>query len=186
MGPHDRDQFDDLLDGALKRYGEVEPRVGLQGRVLTRLAAHGNRMGHRSIWALASVVATVAIGVGIWFEMHRQPPPSFAAHETGVQSAVQKLEAVQSPRVVPPEPNVVKTRANIVRRSHATKENERRLPQFPSNNVLNQQELAIAQYVKQFPEQAMLIAKEQQAFEDETRKAEKDAGIASPLSAVER
>ena len=36
MEPRGRDQFEDLLDGALKQYGNVEPRPGLEGRVLAR------------------------------------------------------------------------------------------------------------------------------------------------------
>src|SRR5215467_5137159 len=59
---HPDNQFDDLrFDELLKQYGRAEPRDGLEGRVLARLAtelAQPNRLTWRWHW----VIAVLAVG----------------------------------------------------------------------------------------------------------------------------
>src|SRR6185437_926106 len=67
-----RDQFDDVLDSALKRYGDVEPRAGLEGRVLARLTEAQVRRHTGWGWALGAaavaclVITTVLVGNSFW------------------------------------------------------------------------------------------------------------------------
>src|SRR5690348_10129469 len=96
MGPNDRDQFDDLLDSALKQYGAVEPRAGLEGRILANFACADRqpRLGsHWVVWGLP-IAGTVGIAIVLLFLM-RTPhfyqqsvavhPPS-ATTQTGSQN----------------------------------------------------------------------------------------------------
>ena len=49
---------------------------------------------------------------------------------------------------------------------------EPRLQEFPSPRPLSQQEVVVAEYVQNFPEEAKLISQQQQKFDEEVRKAQ--------------
>src|SRR5215475_6584157 len=67
MDSQNRDPLDDLLDGALKQYGNVEPPLGLEARVLANLAAQASRTEARwiRVWAAAGVSAAVLV-LALW------------------------------------------------------------------------------------------------------------------------
>jgi len=179
MGPQGRDKFDDLLDAALKHYGDVEPRVGLEGRVLRSLP-RGRRTRLRWTPVLA-VVCISALTVGGWLALRpRKDIPPF-------RSAVmpQELGTTQPnpPKAIEPGLRTAERKATPIKVGrHA----EPKLAQFPSMRVLNRQELAMASYVERFPKEAALIAQEQRSFEDEIRATEKSAGLDRPTHDSER
>jgi len=53
---------------------------------------------------------------------------------------------------------------------------EDRLDRFPSPQPLSEQELALARYVSEFPQEATLIARTQAEFENEIRQKMKETG----------
>ena len=52
---------------------------------------------------------------------------------------------------------------------------EARLDRFPSPQPLSEQELALARYVSEFPQEATLVARTQAEFENEIQQKMKDA-----------
>lgn len=174
MEPRDRDQFDDLLDGALKRYGDVEPRAGLEGRVLATLAANTGRTSARSAWAwaLAGAAATVVV-VGLWIGGgHRRSNTSAVSIRPNVSKREEKLATVMPP-VELNKPAVRRVRSpKTAAPVRMAKIAEPRLQQFPSPRPLSQQETVIAEYVQHFPEEAKLISQEQQKFDEEVQNAQ--------------
>lgn len=173
MGSQDRDRFDDLLDGALQRYGNVEPRAGLEGRVLASLAAQeATAMGWHwrwAFWTSATVTAALVIFLTVDWHTHQKaianPParvPVVIAneHTTNPQVATEPHQApVRRPRRVRQQPYPL----------NATK-TEPELDQFPSRQPLTEQEQLLAEYVSQFPNEAKLVAKEQAEIEKEMDK----------------
>ena len=174
MAPHDRDQFDQLLDGALRRYAEVEPRAGLEGRVLANLAINAGRTRARWAWAVAGASAmglVVAVWVGIGHHRTRTPQVAVQSHDIK-GSAATKAAVITEPA----ELNKSASKRARSRRPQAlatvVKAVEPRLEQFPSPRPVTQQELAIAEYVEHFPEEARLMVQEQRKFDEEIQKAE--------------
>jgi hypothetical protein len=167
-----RDQFDDLLDGALKQYGTVEPRTGLEGRVLARLAASPSPPHIRWAWAMAVVTAVVVI-LSVWIGTSRPR----AYHQ---KVAVKIAPRLTTPHT-PPSPSQ-QTLSNP--RSHPRRSRpsatvalaaEPALQHFPSPRPMSEQELMLVEYVEHYPKEAILIAKEQEEFQKRVEQAEKEA-----------
>jgi hypothetical protein len=57
-----------------------------------------------------------------------------------------------------------------------------RLDQFPSAQPLSEQEIALARYVSQFPQEATLIARAQGEYEKEIRQQMKNTNSETGLS----
>ncbi len=70
MDPIDRErEVDRWLDAALSQYGNVEPRAGLESRVLANLQSASRRRTtpHGWWWALGMIAATLAIVAAMRF-----------------------------------------------------------------------------------------------------------------------
>lgn len=160
MAPHDKDQFDDLLDAALKRYGEVEPRAGLERRVLATLARESHTNWLRPwTWASAAAFAcllTVVVWIGL---VGRKQPPHISAPAAKVSTKENRLETAEVP------PHIDKTRRtgkHEVRKIRVQLANTTpRLEQFPSPRPLSEQEKLLVAYASEYPKQAAEVAQEQ-------------------------
>jgi hypothetical protein len=176
MEPRDKDraQFDQLLDSALRRYGNVEPRPGLEGRVLARLAAEASRSHGRAwwVWGLAGAAAMIVV-IGMWIGGgHRRSNTPAVSVRPNVSKREQKLATVMPP-VELNKPAVRRVRSlKTAAPVRMAKIAEPRLQQFPSPRPLSQQETVIAEYVQHFPEEAKLISQEQQKFDEEVQNAQ--------------
>jgi hypothetical protein len=174
MGPEDRDQLDNLLDGALRQQGNVEPRPGLEGRVLARLAsANTGRTRTRGVWAWAVAGAAVMfLVIGMWIGAGHRRSNTPAASVPNVSKTEQKLATVMPPvELNKPAVRRVRSLRTAVPVTMA-KGAEPRLQEFPSPRPLSQQEVVVAEYVQNFPEEAKLISQQQQKFDEEVRKAQ--------------
>jgi hypothetical protein len=179
MGAQGKEQFDDLLDAALKRYGDVEPRVGLEGRVFRSLPAARRT---RVRWtAVLAGVCLAALSVGVWFELS----PRKDLPQSGRAATPQESRNIQPnpPQAIAPGLHGSERKAIP---ANVRRHGEPKLPQFPSLRVLSRQELAMASYAVRFPKEAALIAREQKSFEDEIRATEKAAGLDRPTHDSER
>ncbi|HEY6185701.1 MAG TPA: hypothetical protein VIW67_25900 [Terriglobales bacterium] len=69
-------KLDQWLDQALTDYGHTEPRIGLETRVLSNLAAEKARATRRTLWpwAFASVAVTLTVVVAFWSWLSTQKP----------------------------------------------------------------------------------------------------------------
>ncbi len=192
MADLNHDELDRVLDAALHKYAAAEPRAGLEERVLANLRAERTRVPDWAWWqwTVASVVvAMVVIGVALlWGKSHRQviannpsitvpgvePPRTGGGLERGG-------EPVHAPEARP-------TTKHAVHHKSATTVagNEPKLDQFPSPQAMTGQEMALARYVSEFPQEATLVARAQEDYEREIQQSMKDATSEAILSDSEQ
>lgn len=176
------DDLDHTLDAALAKYAAVEPRVGLEDRVLARLHSEPSRSSRRIWfqWGLAGAAAAILfVGLLAW-RSTRVAHPVIANHPP---AAIQQ----QSIPGTNPAPRV-KDDVATAKHAPSPKPAARRAPastavaaspkldQFPSPQPLSTEEIALARYVKNFPKEARLVAQAQEDFAVETLKIMNDGG----------
>lgn len=160
METHDRDQVDDLLDAALKRYGEIEPRAGLEGRVLARLAQE-NHTNWRRAWAWPSAAAFACLlAVVAWIGIvGRRERPNIDRQAAKIVKRENQLE------IGAVRPRINDTRSAEKHSARKGPQHARhttpRLEQFPSPRPLSEQEKLLVAYASEYPKQAAEVAQEQ-------------------------
>ncbi len=196
MNLQNKDHLDRWLDAALRQYGGVEPRTGLEGRILASLKveAEYHRVRNPWLWVLAaSSVAVLLIAFWLGIGGHgSRIPETLANRSVSIDKIVgpaQEMSKSTSERPgTTPEPT--RTGRSPTGRVHtavvAASVSGPRLNQFPSPHTLSQEELLFVRYAQDFPREAILLAKEQRNFEEEIRRAEADARNRSPNSDQER
>jgi hypothetical protein len=166
MDPMDKEhQVEQWLDAALGQYGKVEPRTGLESRVLANL--RDERMGtasQRRWWRTVGAVAVAAaIVAAVWVgENGNRKASSTTARtptthqETGgtfTEPTPRSPVAHQNKGMPPPR------RAGQTIREVSVQ--APKLEQFPSPSPLTEQEEMLARYVQEFPRRATLMARAQ-------------------------
>jgi len=158
--------LDNWLEEALQQRATVEPRPGLEGRILVRLRAESNRMPAlawhwRPVWF--GLAAAVLLGTSLFLVWrsgtgsHRTTEVRPFARRDGLRTpeSVEVSNPARAQAKRPPKrasaPAAV---ARVVPRAP-------RLPQFPSPQPLSEQEKMLARYASQFPREAVLIALDQ-------------------------
>jgi hypothetical protein len=170
MGANDRNQFDDLLHSALKRYSEVEPRMGLEGRLLARLAATPRQSRNRWVWAMAAVSALCIIAVA-WFGV----PLVKESHQEVAPTTSMVLSPTRAPQASITQAASAQVSLSRRARPLAKVAREPALQQFPSPRPMSEQELLLVEYVEHYPKEATLIAKEQAEFQNRVEQAQNEA-----------
>jgi hypothetical protein len=179
------DELDHALDAALARYASVEPRGGLERRVLARMQSEQLTIPTHSWWQWRTVGALAAVLIVIaalaWrsnkpaksvVEQHPSPieivPPS-SVLAIGSQTGMARMLNARSVRSKP-------------RRSHpsAVLADAPKLDQFPSPRPLTGEELALVRYVRQFPREAAVVASAQEEFEKEVQQEDAAGRQATP------
>lgn len=165
QGP-DVQRLDRELDMALAKYAAIEPRAGLEERILANLRAEREQGAARAWWSwskaavLAASVITIVAALLVWRPWNpardtvaehpsnrvQQGPRPQTGSGTGGESVRRK---VASP---------VRTRRNHSSHVPVVVAVQPRLEQFPSPRPLSEQEQILASYVARYPEQATLIA----------------------------
>jgi len=175
------DELDRALDAALAKYAAVEPRAGLEDRVLANLRAERAQVPDRAWWrwsAGVALAAVIVVAVTLAFRSGRPARPVMANHpspatptskEPAAQLASNVAGNTARPQESRPVPRIVHHRRAVI---VATA--EPRLDQFPSPQPLSEQELALARYVNEFPQEATLIAQAQEEYEKEIQQMMKD------------
>jgi hypothetical protein len=171
MKDQNQDRLEDWLDKALRQYGNVQPRIGLEGRVAATLEVARRRSATRKRWGLCvgTAAAVCVISTFIWKDSNSPQPVGNTVHNFSTQ-----LPKDATPKI----PGVHKTKkSGISNAANNTRRNSRnpgirtaaspRLSEFPAVRPLSQQEQLLRAYVNQFPKQAALIALEQAQREKE-------------------
>ena len=193
MADQNHDELDHALDAALAKYAAVEPRAGLEERVLanwrTAPAQTADRMWWpwSARWGVVAAVAVVVVAITLAWRVGKpshsvvadHPSPATQGllpatqvvsngHEDGVHvHAAHHLQATTRQRALP-----------VVAAAP-------RLDQFPSPRPLSDQERILASYVLEFHAQAVLIARV--ANEERQQDRKKMLGeTQSPAGFVER
>jgi hypothetical protein len=169
-----RDQFDDILDNALKCYGDVEPRAGLEGRVLARLT-EGQVHRHTGwVWALGTAAVATAFGIATIIWVAHSPHVAFLKSA----SLPQKHETIVTGHSIPDIKAKLALRAAITHPSRRTRgpkvAEEPKLRNFPSARAITGQELMLVDYVRHYPQEALLVVKQQDEFQQQVEQAKKE------------
>jgi hypothetical protein len=176
---------DRMLDAALAKYTAVEPRAGLEDRVLTRVRAEQARSADRAWWrghwgwagATAVVIVSVMLAV-TWNGKSGPPSPPIASHPATMMPSQQRA-ATKTPETTNSATQAASRDLNSVLPRH--NESEQRpikhssqpefvadtapkLDKFPSPRPLSEQEKMLLEYVQQNPEEAAMIAQAQTAL----------------------
>jgi hypothetical protein len=202
-------ELDRALDAALAKYAAVEPRAGLEERVLAGLRSSQAEAPHRTWWrwGLASAVAAMLVAALFLGWRANKPLPRQIANHPSAKKPTSAHEpspiAPQAPVMAenrPPtaQPAVTPTRSahpdsmtagsttagSTTARSTAARSTTAhsaaagaavakanpKLDAFPSRRPLSKQELALARYVRDFPEQAIIVAQAQAELDAEIQK----------------
>jgi hypothetical protein len=179
------DGLDRQLDAALAKYVAVEPRTGLEERVLANIRAQRERSAMKSWWRWPAVAAlTVLLVVAIFVTSRSsRPAPNVATDPSATHQTIAHdgRSAVKTP--VPSDRS--RRGSDSQRRSSPRRHpapvfaSAPRLDQFPSPEPLSEQETILARYVTKYPEHAALIA---QARTEELRQ---DSAEETGLPAIE-
>jgi hypothetical protein len=151
------DALDRELDAALAQYGAVEPRAGLEQRVLAQLRTEGGTVAH-TWWrwpAMVELAVAVAIVLGV--------SPVWRSPKTATEIAVDRLPSIvqsglQSAKDIPNRPTHMKKTATRHSRRQSLAPVGPKLEQFPSPRPVSEQERILESYVKNELQQAALIA----------------------------
>ena len=162
-----QDEFDRMLDAALRKYAAVEPRIGLEERVLANLLAEQARVPDHAWWrwsAIAAVAAVIVVAMALSLRSDKPSHPVVANHPaTPIQAPKERGTEILSiahrsgtrparptttpkPAMRPSPPEVAMARAP-------------KLEQFPSPQPLSEQEKLLQSYVAENPGQAVLLAR---------------------------
>ena len=156
----EQDRFDRWLDSALQQYGDLEPRAGLENRILAHFDSVP-RNNSNGAWKVALAAFSAAcLLIGLWFGMptHRAQRPVVAVTPTPA------LAVADSRRRTQPSRPAVHVAAHTKKRNLPRLEaavNEPRLPQFPSPMPLTKEEQMLRRYVTEVPHEAVLVARAQ-------------------------
>jgi hypothetical protein len=172
----ENDKLDRQLEAALARYAAVEPRAGLEDRILANLRAEKECMAERSGWRWQTIAALAAVIVVILLmawrsgkparNIAKQRPPATTQvnGNDGTHLANNSGSGSNQPHEAGPgrhpKPRALTRPATIVVAAP-------KLDQFPSPQPLSEQEAILTRYVANYPEHAALIA---QARSDELRR----------------
>jgi hypothetical protein len=156
------DALDRELDAALARYAAVEPRAGLETRVLAHLEAERELSSAHAAWKWPQVTALAAAGVilvamSVW--IFRKPTQA-VRHLPATQQNTQVGENSGTPTGKPP--TLVATRKTSGHVPHHVQRVVTAVPKlevFPSPHQLSEQEQLLANYIAQYPEHALLVAR---------------------------
>jgi hypothetical protein len=174
--------MDRMLDSLLQQYGHVEPGPGLESRILARIRTEAVRSSssRRWAWILAEGVAAILLLLMVAGIRHRPVP---VLEDSTMARAPERNDIAQASRSIPANASSASRRATA-RSRRAGRVREPRLDQFPSPRPLTRRELALVDYVARFPQEALLVAKQQAEFEEDIRTAEQE--FESPSSEKER
>jgi hypothetical protein len=183
------DALDREIDAALAQYGAVEPRAGLEQRVLTNLQAEREKIASRSWWrwpatvalALAAAVTIAVGGSRMWRSAKTPPVVSLDRPPTSVESGGQD-GPILAGDVRNPPPLISSARRNETnrdRRRQPTVAAGPKLEQFPSPQPMSEQEKILAIYVAQYPEHAALIAEARTEALKKDRREEEETGAST-------
>jgi hypothetical protein len=155
------------LDIVLAKYAAVEPRAGLEERILASLRVEGTRVPDRAWWrwsVIAAVAAVVVVALALASRSGKPSHPVIASHPStttqGTQEpATQAASNGGSKQVRPPEPNAPRKIAAPGANPAVVASAAPKLDQFPSPQPLSEQEKLLENYVAKYPERAVLLAR---------------------------
>jgi len=182
MSHKKQDELDSILDTALAKYAAAVPRPGLEDRVLANLRTEQTRTPAPAWWrwSVAGALAVVIVAVALAWRSGKSSLPVVADHSTAQmhgtkEPAKQIVSNGERGGVRSVEPGPARNNTGHHSRPPVEIAIPPKLDQFPSPQPLSEQEIALARYAHQFPQEATLIARGQVEYEKEIQQQMKDA-----------
>jgi len=174
MDPIKRDDdVEQWLDSALSQYGKVEPRIGLESRVLASLQAESNRITSRRRWwwAIGAVAAAVAIVAVVWVGDNGRKKDAEGVAKTSMpthhEEAQGSIEPGPSQQAVRPAKVVAQRRpAHQPSRKLAVAATPK-LDQFPSRRKMSDEELLLVRRLNEQSNKEALLGSTPSPEEDD-------------------
>ena len=161
------DALDRALVGALAKFAAVEPRAGLEGRILANLSAQPVT-SNRAWWAwgvAAALAAIMLVAIAITWR-GRMTTPVVVEQKPALVQTPQPITTVAANH----EPERVVLIHKAVKRVQVPA--NPKLDVFPSPRPLSEQEKMLASYVGQFQHEAVLVARARSEMELRDRERE--------------
>jgi hypothetical protein len=155
------DELDRLLDAALAKYVDVDPRAGLENRIMANLRSGQSTTRPWWRWGAAAALAAILIVLALSLRSNRSHPKT-ANHLQVTPSQrtpspeVRRASGFGSGAVRPHKSRPVLTAHALSRKTVVSE--DPKLDQFPSPQPLNDQERMLALYVAQFYDEAVIVA----------------------------
>jgi hypothetical protein len=162
------DNFDRELDAALAKYAAVEPRSGMEQRILANLQGQENHDGVRGWWrwpvsALGAVVACGTLTVGL----HRTKTANVSRVSVVAERGAQSHDVQTVSETVANARNSKARSGNLQKRrmyrvdvvtQKTPIDGTPSLPQFPAPEPMSEQEELLVRFVQDDPRGAALVA----------------------------
>ncbi len=161
---------DELLDSALARYAQVEPRPGLEARLLARLRSEPEPAAFGWRWLPMAAAAAVVVAAVLYFAGSRESRPP----EVAVQPQPAVAPTVTPPPVMPKPSAPVANRAVAkqpsaagasLRAAGARVSISLRRQEFFQPTPVSEQEAALMRFVRQAPAEDLLALARQSRAE---------------------
>jgi hypothetical protein len=154
--------FDYEIDSVLKRYS-VEPRAGLEDRVLANLRTNRERTSAHNWWQwmAVSAAATFVLAASIILWRSTQTRRDYSAQPLQTmhdQISNRTQAAARATNQIPTLQTMSEKKKPTTHPSRHTFAAGPKLAQFPSLQPLNEQERLLIRFVEEFPQEAALIA----------------------------
>ncbi len=189
MNREERDRLaEQFLDKALARYGDVEPRPGLEARILAKLQdadSASARPWHGWRWAaVAAAVVVIAIGVHFLRTTQKAGPSNSASSVAPVVKAPTPKATTDVAKAtgISPQRTRGTQRARNPQAARSTRTraegdgNAPRLAQFPAPGPLSQQEHLLISYLQRTPrEEIITVVNENETFNKELQRRVREA-----------
>jgi hypothetical protein len=158
----EREPLDTRIDAALAKYAGVEPRAGLEERILAHLRAQGKTSATVVWWPWAGVVAAaILIAVLLLWKLER-PTDRIVRHQPSLQQGTQPQVAAHPalPKIEQPavRASLRRSRRRVARETIEIAV-EPKLDQFPSPQPLTPEEKMLVEYVGRYYDEAVLMAR---------------------------
>jgi hypothetical protein len=158
--------LDHELNVALAKFTAVEPRTGLEDRVLANLRvqqAHGTGQSWWRWPVMAALAAAILVSLSIALRSERGMRSSTAHSPATTQNAgtrtANNVANNKGSRPILPHEAGFRKRIKPVGHPAAVVALAPKLNQFPSPQPMSEQEIMLARYVANYPEHAALIAR---------------------------
>ena len=171
MADRKQHEHDPRLDAALAKYAAVEPRPGLEERILANLQSQRDRVPNRVWWrwsVAGAFAALVVVALALAWRSgkpshglianHSSTMPHAAKHPTTPIVANGRENQVRGNHARPQQ-RVARRRTAVHRSQSIVASANPKLDRFPSPQPLSEQEKILASYVEKYPEEAVLLAR---------------------------